>query len=229
MPRACCDEEVQGLLWLLPRLQVLGNPELRSPQPQSLLPFALCTAKHDDLRTELTCKAYGQVTQAADTYDADTVTGFDAVSQHGREDGLARTHEGCGIGTGQSGGDMVQEGLWPDGAGGEGALIEVCRAVRTLRGLTEKYVAALAVLAFAAAVVHVAEAYAIASVRCVGLVLWRWKDDWVRKGIAYSLNFETAEPTAVTMPMPSWPRTISSWRWWRSVPHTLGLRLVFRW
>jgi hypothetical protein len=119
-----------------------------TPRPRLRLLLRI-RAKNHNVSPQAIGKLNRQVTQAADTDDADAETGLDDVDE-GRIDGCAGALQGCGVRGRHVGGDLVQIGFLPDvvvckGPGGEGGFaVDVA-------GVAEDFLARQAEFAFSAA------------------------------------------------------------------------------
>lgn len=155
------DDQVVEATADLELLGALDRVELGRTELQRLILLAVCAREHNHLATHLGGELDGQVAEAANADDADTVRGGDIRHVQGIVDGCATTHERRGVLVAQAVWDLEEEGLAPDGVRAKAGLVQVGDAVHLARG-TEGLPAREALIAAFTGVVFIAPVDAVA-------------------------------------------------------------------
>lgn len=155
------DQQPVELAAHLELLDALGRDELVGTQAHGLLLLGVAARDDNDARTDLVGELDGDVAQATNADDAHRLGGSGVVLHQGGPDSGTGAHERCGIDIAHAVGDLEEEGLPPDGVGGERALVKVLVSVHDPLGAV-LLVAGLALLAVLARVVLVSPANAVA-------------------------------------------------------------------
>lgn len=127
--RAGSDQQTVQLLRHLELVLALGDDELVRAQANGLVLLAVAARQDNDAAAKVSAELDGQVAQAANAQNADSLGRPCVVRGQGRPDGGTSTHQRSSVLIGKTVGELEEECLPPDGVGGKGALVQVCRGV----------------------------------------------------------------------------------------------------
>lgn len=119
------DEELVDGLDVLELLDTLGGVELAGAELQGLFLLRVTAGEDNDFASHLGGELDGQVTEAANTDDTDTVCRLGVVHVEGVEDGGTTALERSSSLVGEAIGDLEKEGLAPDTMGSERTLVGI--------------------------------------------------------------------------------------------------------